>query len=168
MKTVVTIVLVLAFVAFGSVRELSAQATVSSFMLVPGIKGESKDAKHKDWIDLISISETLDQVTRKKTACEVQVTKFLDSSGPLLWAAAVTGQVFPEIQIEVQRTNATQLVVYQIRMANAVVTSISTSSNGTFPIDSVTLSANSAILTYTPQNPDGSPASPVTANLNCN
>ena len=85
MKILIAVALVLGFVGFGSVRELSAQATVSSFMLVPGIKGESKDAKHKDWIDLISISETLDQVTKRKTACEVQVTKFLDSS----WTVAV-------------------------------------------------------------------------------
>ena len=168
MKRFLAIVFVLAFAGFGSVRELSAQATVSSFMLVPGIKGESKDVKHKDWIDLISISETLDQVTKKKTACEVQVTKFLDSSGPLLWAAAVTGQIFPDVQIEVQRTSAPQQIVYQIRMINAVVTSVSTSTNGTFPIDTVTLLANSAILTYTPLNPDGSAASPVTATLNCN
>ena len=126
---------------------------VDTFMFVPGIPGSSIDAEHKDWIEVLSMSQGVSS-TKKAVACsDVAFMKRLDQAGPLLWAAAAVGQVFPEVRIEVVRRFSG--VVYDIRISNAKVTSTQTSGSSEFPMESVSFSYQSITLTFNPQDAKG-------------
>ena len=81
--------------------------------------------------------------------------KSLDQSGPALWAAAAVGQVFPGVHVEVVQDGVSPLVVYDIRLSNAKVTSIATSGSSELPIESVSFSYQSLTLTFNRQSPTG-------------
>lgn len=164
MKTLVrTVLLVLCLVGFAGVGEAIAEDT---FMLVPGIKGSSTDPRHRDWIEVLSLSQTLDQgATRPQ--CTLNVTKFLDISGPLLWGAAITGRSFGQIRIDVVRQGDERQVFYQINLTNAVVTSIATSGGSGGFLETISLSATSVQLRFFPQRADGTLGLPVTSTFTC-
>ena len=136
-------------------------------MLIPGIPGDSTDDKHKDWIEVLSLTQTLESANQKGSSCEIQVVKRLDIAGPRLWAAAVMGQIFGEIKVEVVKSGGDQQqVVYSLKLENARVNSISTAISDTFA-ESLGLLANTATLSVFTQNPDGSIGPPVTATVSC-
>ena len=152
-KKILMIVL-LAFCLVGPAGVGQAMAEVSTFMFVPGIKGSSTDARHKDWIDVGSLTQTLEHA-RRNPQCSLKVVKGLDISGPLLWAAAVNGQLFGEIQIDVTKNGGDgNGLVYQIKLHNAHVTNISTMGSLEY-VEQVTLDAGSVQLIFFNQGIDG-------------
>jgi len=155
-------------VALGFAVVTNAAAAVSdTFMLVPGIPGESIDARHADWIDVLSLSQSWAPEGKKGNPCLVQVIKPLDIAGPKLWAAAVTGQIFPQIQIDIVRAGAQRQRYYEIKLTGAFIASISTSGDDMFA-ETLTLSAPTVTLSYYPQRADGSLGPPVVSTLQCN
>ncbi len=167
MKNVVrTVLLVLCFVGVAGVGQAMAQA--DTFMLIPGIKGSSIDARHRDWIDVVSLTQTLEP-SAGRPQCTLTVVKALDISGPLLWGAAITGRVFPQIRIEVVSAGGRdRQVFYQITLLNASVTGISTNGSDGGYVELVTLGAATVQLRFIPQRPDGSPGgTPVMSSFTC-
>lgn len=146
----------------------SASAQDQTFMLVPGIPGSAADAQHVGWIDITSVRQTWNAITKNHNACEIELGKGLDIAGPRLWAAAVTNQLFPEIRIEVWGGTAqARQKTYEIRLANARITGIVTSGEQTF-VENVTIKAASLNLFFFSQSkPDGSPGSTVTTSVDC-
>lgn len=144
-----------------------ASAQDQTFMLVPEVPGSSQDAHHAGWIDVMSLRQTWNATVRRHNACEVEVGKGLDVSGPRLWAAAVTSRRFAEIRIEVWRVSSeAPQKIYEIRLGNAHITGIVTSGERTFA-ESVTISATSLSLSFFTQNQDGSAGAPVTSSVDC-
>ncbi len=167
MRTTLNVfLLVLGLFGIGGLPQALAQSVTSTFMLVPGIKGSSTEALHRDWIDVVSLTQTLDQ-SKRHPQCTLEVVKGLDVSGPLLWGAAVTGRVFGEIQIDVtmNQLNASQLL-YQIKLQNARVRGISTIGNGGY-VERVTLDAASVQLLFSPPGANGGATPPVTSSFAC-
>jgi type VI secretion system Hcp family effector len=161
-------ILLLFFAFLTTILSMAAFAQTQTFMLVPGIQGGSLDAKHTDWIDVASLRQSWETVSKKQnSACEVEVVKGLDIAGPRLWAAAITRQVFTDIQIDVVRTGAVEMKFYEVHLANATIKSIVTAGAITFA-ETVTISAPGMTLKYYPQKPDGSLGSPVTDTITCN
>ena len=138
-----------------------------TYMLVPGIPGGSVDDGHKDWIDVLSMSQGAVS-TKKSVACsDLTILKVLDQAGPAIWAAAAVRQVFAEVRIEVVKSGGDfSGVVYDIRLANAKVTSTNTSGSSEIPIESVSFSYDSVTLTFNPQDAKGGihPGTPQTIN----
>jgi type VI secretion system secreted protein Hcp len=136
-------------------------------MFVPGIPGSSVDEGHKDWIEVLSMSQGAAS-TRKSVACsDTTIMKVLDQAGPALWAAAAVRQVFPEVHIEVVKSGGEfSGVIYDIRLANAKVTSTQTSGSSEMPIESVSFSYDSVTLTFNTQDAKGGihPGTPQTIN----
>jgi type VI protein secretion system component Hcp len=168
-KALSVCLLVLGFATWVGVRQASAQT--STFMHVPGISGSSTDSSHPGWIEVVSLSQTLEHVGKSPAAgrqwsCDVAVLKGLDVSGPPLWMAAVLGQVFGEIKIEVIRSGASPSKLYEIRLRFARVTGISTSGTGTYT-ESVTLRGDDAVLTFFPQSETGGTLPGVSAGIAC-
>jgi type VI secretion system secreted protein Hcp len=177
-KTLFVVAFVIGLHGFIDVHKAYAQH-VDVFMLIPPIRGDSLDAKHKDWIDVVSLRQTLDQAvststgargpTTGPTTCEVETIKLLDRAGPLLWAAAVTGNIFTEVRIEVttKGVEGDNVKIYEIRLLSAQITSISTVSEGTLPLEKVVLRAPTMILSYFPLSPSGIPQAPITSTIGC-
>jgi type VI secretion system secreted protein Hcp len=148
----------------------AAAQSFNAFLLIPGIPGSSLDERHKNWIDVLSLSQGLASIDPKKllAACNLTVVKSLDVSGPLLWFAAASGQVFPETTIEVAKAGGTQAVFYVIRLANTKIVSIqSIVKADAFPVEQLVLSPESATLEIKEQRPDGSLGATVSRTIAC-
>ena len=158
-------------VLIGSVSTRPAGAqSFNAFLFIPGIPGSSVDERHKNWIDVLSLSQGLAPVDPKKAivACNLTVVKLLDVSGPLLWAAAASGQVFPEATIEVARAGGTQIVFYVIRLANAKIASIQSSIKAdSLPVEQMVLAPESATLEMKEQRPDGTFGATISRTFTC-
>ena len=156
-----------AFVAVMCLAAPRAFAANSTFMLVPGIPGESADAHHANWIDVVGVTQTLIEGEHRSAGpqCSIEVRKHLDIAGPRLWLAAVTGQTFDQIQIEL--VGSTGQRFYQILLNNAVVASITTTDDNTTPAEHITLNMASVTLTYWRQKADGTLDAPVTQTFGC-
>lgn len=124
------------------------------------IKGNSDDAKHKEWIELMSVRQNvnrnIDPTSKPKDALsksQVQVggialQKNADESSPELIAAVCEGKVFPEVSIDlVKVTDGGNEAFYTITLTNAYVFaydvsgmahgSISTTENLTLNYDTI-------------------------------
>jgi type VI secretion system Hcp family effector len=150
------------------IAPLAASAATDTFMLVPGIPGGSFDDRHRDWIDVVSLQQSWPGTVKKGTSCEVTVVKALDISGPKLWLAAVTGQVFGEIKIEAIKAGGEQFKFYELKLLNAQISSITTNVTGPSVVENVVISPQSATLSFFPQKGDGSAGPAVTVTVPCN
>src|SRR5262245_38806011 len=140
-------------VAFLAVGFSDAYAQFQTFMFVPGIPGDSQDPQHPNWIEIESLQQGASSPTKKTVVCsDVTVTKVLDRSGPLFWAAAAMGQTFTQIHIEIVNP---QGVIYDIRLNNARVTSVGQSSANFLPSEVVAFAFQSLILQFNQQLPSG-------------
>ena len=115
---------------------------------------------------VLSLSQTLEEVAKGRPQCSVKAIKNLDNAGPLLWAAAVNGQIFPEVKIEFVRTQSA-VRFYEIKLTNAFVASISTDSDVALPKESVVLKSAQVTITFWPQRADGSLGPPITSTFAC-
>lgn len=157
---------VVAMAAALLLKPAASAAQTATFMLVPGIQGESTDDRHRNWIDVSSLRQAWEPDGRRRANCVIEIAKPLDASGPPLWLAAVTGQPFGEIQIEAVRTGAERFRFFQVKLANARIVSMATAGNGSYG-DTLRLDADTATLTYWPQLPDGRPGAPVSSTVAC-
>lgn len=142
----------------------------NAYLQIDGIKGESTDKDHKDWISVISFSHSISQVTSvpspsgggaagKVTHQEIVVTKHVDIASPKLYEACATGKHFPNAVIDVSRSaGATPAKYLVIRMQDVIISGVASSgaSGNDVPIETVSLNYGSIQWVYTPQNPDGS------------
>ncbi|HUE86924.1 MAG TPA: type VI secretion system tube protein Hcp [Vicinamibacterales bacterium] len=136
-----------------------------AFLLIPGIPGDSLRVRYEGWIDVVSLAQGFDRTLKGASACTVLVGKGLDKAGPLLWAAAVTGQTFATIQIDILRAGVSAQKYYELTLNNAAIVTINTQ-----PLDlleTLTIGGTSATLKYFPQKPDGSLGNPVEATATC-
>jgi type VI protein secretion system component Hcp len=155
----------------------AASAADQIFMLVPGIPGSSQVSGRTGWIDVLAFSgATTAPGTSTKTAlpgqppplpCQISVSKQLDIAGPRLWAATVTGQTFATIDIQVVKVGAIPVVIYDILLTNAQITSISDSGSSEFPTENLSFKATTVSLSFAQQNADGSAGTPVTSSFKC-
>ena len=157
--------LVIGLLAGGSAQ---AFASFHTFMFVPGIPGESTDAQHPNWIEVLSMSQGVSSSRRSVACSDLNIMKSLDQAGPALWAAAAAGQVFPEIHLQVVKvTGDTSAVVYDIKINNAKVTSTQTSGSSELPIESVSFSYQTLTLTFNPPNGTGGTTPGIPQTISC-
>lgn len=144
-----------------------AYAQYHTYMYVPGIPGSAYEENHKDWIEVLSMSQGVIG-TKKSVACsDLSIMKYLDQAGPLLWAAAAMGQVFPEVRIELITPGLSGGVLYDIRIRNARVTSSQTSGSSELPAESVSFTYQSIILTYNIPDDKGNLSPGVPQTITC-
>jgi type VI protein secretion system component Hcp len=155
--------LIVLAVLFLMPAQAAAQLT-DTFMLIPGIAGDSVDEAHRSWINVLSLTQSYEG-NRSTSTCGATVTKGFDRSGPPLWLAAVTGQRFLEIRLEVVRSSVDRTRFYELRISNPRITAISSMPSNLS--ESLQIVGDSATLTFWPQNEFGAPLPPVTATVTC-
>lgn len=144
----------------------AAHAVTDVYMTIPGIPGESVDHRYEGAIHVLALRQSLLPSSKGAEACSVEVTKLLDIAGPRLWAAAVSGQRFNQIRIDVVKGGLEAVKMYEIRLAGAHVVNITTSGDDNFT-EAVTLGASSMTLTYYPQKADGSQGPGISETVSC-
>lgn len=108
------------------------------FLQIDGIKGESTDSEHKDWIELLSFSNLHPvQAPAPSSAARsasgtgaksgFSVTKLVDKSTPKLYQAVSNGKHIPKVIIELYRASGGSKQKYlTIKMDQVLVSSVST------------------------------------------
>jgi type VI secretion system secreted protein Hcp len=138
------------------------------FAKIGDIKGESRDAKHQDEIEVLSWSWGVSQtgsVTRgrgggagKATFQDFTFTHHIDRASPLLMKSCATGTHIPEATITVRKAGKAQQDYLIIKMTDVLITGVALSVAGDEPsgAENVTLQAAKVDLEYKAQKADGS------------
>jgi type VI secretion system secreted protein Hcp len=144
------------------------------FLQITGIAGESKEAKHKDWIDVLSWSFGESNPGSVATgggasAGKVQMSDFnfmkaTSKASPKLFLACASGQRMKEAKLSAVKTGAMQQEYLTWTFSDVLISSYQTTgSGGDISMDSVSLAFAKVQVEYKPQNPDGSLGTPVVA-----
>lgn len=160
-------ILLLAAVCLFSVR-LQA-AAVDYFLKIDGIEGESADAEHRGEIEILSWSWGASNAstggqTSRAVFQDLQISKRLDKSTPLLMLACAQGKHIPEVIITLRKAGEPPQKYYKVTMQDCIVSSYQTSANsgeGDRPMESFSLNYTKIKFEYTPFDATGRPLEPV-------
>ena len=142
-----------------------------AFIKIDGIDGESTDAKHADWIEIISFNCGVDQKA-SATASSVggasaeradfdkfAFSKLLDKASPKLAVACAGGTHINNIVVEVCRSGTDKVKYMEYKMTNCIISSVKTSAGGDFPGEDVAIDFGKIEWAYTVQKRQGGGAS---------
>lgn len=124
---------------------------VDYFLKIDGIDGESTDATHKGWIQLLSFSWGASNPSRviasgrtragRPTISDFTFTSTTSTASPTLFADCVTGKNHPTAVITGLRSGDREQVEFlKIRLSDVLVSSYQTSASSDVPTDSTSLS----------------------------
>jgi type VI secretion system secreted protein Hcp len=128
----------------------TALAAVDAFLSIDGIKGESMDTNHTDWIEIVSFSFGASNPTSVGSATggagagkvkfnEFTIRKTTDLASPLLFRAATTGQHFKKVTLEARKAGGDPNTYLVYVLQDVVVTKAeSAGGGGDHPTESVT------------------------------
>jgi type VI secretion system secreted protein Hcp len=138
------------------------------FARIGTIKGESRDARHRDEIDVLSWSWGVSRSATtghagggagagKASFHDFALTHHIDRASPLLMKACATGQHVTDARVTVRKAGQGQQEYLVITMTDVLVTAVSpgVSAEGD-ATEEVVLTFAKVDLEYKPQKPDGS------------
>lgn len=112
---------------------------IDVYLQIDGIKGESADDRHKDWIECKSVSWSVEQ-PRSATAstsgghtaerCEhrdIVISKLADLSSPILLQTCSAGRTIPKARFEFMRADAQgeRVKYFEIEVENVLISAVS-------------------------------------------
>ena len=141
---------------------------VDMFLKLDGIKGESKDHKHKDEIHIESFTWGLSQTgtfgsaggggAGKVNVHDISITKALDKSTPSLMLMCCNGKHIKEGLITVRKAGEKPLEYLKIKLQDILVSGVqhSGSSGGDLLSEALSLNFAKFQMEYQEQQADGS------------
>jgi len=140
---------------------------VDMFLKLDGIKGESKDAKHKDEIHIESFSWGMTQTgahatgggggAGKVSVHDISITKFVDKATAALMLHCCNGKHIPNGLVTVRKAGDKPLEYLKIKLIDIMVSGYQTAGHGSDLLtENVTLNFAKFQVEYQEQKPDGS------------
>jgi type VI secretion system secreted protein Hcp len=137
------------------------------FLKIPEIKGESKDARHPDEIEILSWSWGLAQIgggvavatgaaTGKVQLSDLNFMHTFDKASPMLMQYCATGKHLKEATLTIRKAGEGQQEYLIIKMNEVTISSVQDSGSEETPMESVSLHFARVDLEYKPQKDDGS------------
>lgn len=166
--------MILRMVWFGFVVTtlLSSSAMGAAFIKFDGVDGESTDANHTNWSDVLEFDQGyllqtfIDEKMKELPTEAVQVNDFvvtmeLDKAGPKIAEALLKGKTFPSVQVELTATyGGSRTTYYKYDLSNVRVTGYQLNASGNDemgpPRQAVSLSFTGVTVTYTEYDDTGS------------
>jgi type VI secretion system Hcp family effector len=147
-----------------------------AFLQLGGIKGESSDAKHKDWIQIESWSFGASNSTSSQGsgggAGKVSMQDFhfvtrVGKASPLLFKAAANGESMKDATFTLRReSSAAEDDFLKVKFTDLLVSSYRTvGSTETETLEEVTLSFKGMTQSFSEQNANGGQSPPIVASL---
>jgi len=143
---------------------------IDVYLYIDGIKGESADDRHKDWIECKSVSFGVDQ-PKSATAstggghtaerCEhrdIVISKLADLSSPILLQTCSAGRTIPKARFEFMRADAQgeRVKYFEIEIENVLIGAVSPSvEEGDILSEDVALKFSKIKWKYTQQKISG-------------
>ena len=106
------------------------------FLKIDGLPGESTDDKHKDWIEILSFSHGVSQLSsgsvssgggRSAERCDHQdfsIVKTLDKASPTLNLYCSDGTHIGEVKMELCRSGGDKQKYMEYKMSDVIITSV--------------------------------------------
>jgi type VI secretion system secreted protein Hcp len=151
-------------------------ALVDYFLKLKNIEGESKDAKHKNEIDVLSFSWGAVQSGTHAFgggggAGKVQMQDFhftmnINKASPKLFLACADGTHIPEALLTCRKAGGKQEEFLVVTMSDVLVSSYQTSGSGQtdiVPTDQISINFSKIKYQYAPQDEKGKVGNPVIA-----
>ena len=108
-----------------------------SFLQIDGVKGESTDSGHKDWIEILSYSHAITQPASATAGSagggtigrckhdDFVITKYVDLASPKLYELCCSGKHISKVVIELMRASGDSPVKYMaIEMDQVVISKV--------------------------------------------
>lgn len=142
---------------------------VDMFLKLTNINGESRDAKHGKEIDVLAWSWGMSNSgtthvgggagAGKVNVQDISVTKWVDKSSPTLMQHCAKGTHIDEAFLTVRKAGDTPLEYIKIKMAECLITAISTGGSGGEDrlTENVTINFAQVNVDYQEQNAKGGP-----------
>src|SRR5215467_7376808 len=142
---------------------------VDMFLKLDGIKGESKDSKHKDEIHIESFSWGMSQTgahgagggggAGKVNVHDISITKFVDKSSPELMLACANGKHIKEGLITVRKAGENPVEYLKIKLTDILVSGVQEAGHGGDTLtENLTLNFAKFHVDYQEQDEKGKPA----------
>jgi type VI secretion system secreted protein Hcp len=143
---------------------------IDVYLQIDGIKGESQDDKHKDWIECKAVAWG---VTQPKSATastggghtaervemtDISITKLADLATPLLLQTCAAGKTIPKAKFEFMRAdgNGERVKYFEVQLTNVLIGAVNPSvTEGDFMHENVGLKFSSIKFMYTQQKIGG-------------
>lgn len=141
---------------------------VDMFLKLSGIKGESKDHKHKEEIHIESFSWGMSQTgahgagggggAGKVNVHDISVTKYVDKSSTALMLHCASGKHIPDGLITVRKAGDKPLEYLKLKLTDILISGVQFAGHGGGDLltESVTLNFAKFHVDYQEQKPDGS------------
>jgi type VI secretion system secreted protein Hcp len=140
------------------------------YMQIDGLKGESTDSEHKDWIELLSFNHSISQpasataasagggTTARSQHSDYSITKYIDLASPKLYEICASGKHIKDVTIEMLRASGDKRVKYMVvKMEQVVISHVAPAGGADFPTESISFNYGTIKWTYTQQKrTDGS------------
>lgn len=107
---------------------------IDIFLKIDGISGESKDANHKDWIDVDNFSWGASQPATltsgggggagKVNFQDLKVNAALDKAAPTILKHSAIGRHIPKLEISVCKAGGEQIEYSRITLEDVIVTGV--------------------------------------------
>lgn len=152
------------------------------YLQIEGIKGESTDSGHKDWIEISHVSWSVHQpravtvstaggmTTGRASLSDVSFKKLADIASPSLQQHCAMGKTIPKARIEFMRADGDgkPICYYTVELENVLITGINPASSDTGIItESVFLAFSKMKWKYTRQAIQGGVAGNSAAGWDC-
>lgn len=108
---------------------------IDAYLQIDGIKGESQDDKHKDWIEATRLSWGVHQpksatastggghTAERAELSDISFSKLADLSSPLLLQTCACGKTIPKAKIELFRADGTgaRVKYFELELENVLI-----------------------------------------------
>jgi type VI secretion system secreted protein Hcp len=153
---------------------LSASAAVDMFLKIEGIDGEASSIGHEGSIDILSWSWGASNPSSvssggagsgKVSMQDFHFTKYIDKSSPNLFLKTCDGQPIPSLSFTIFHRSVdgeTPYLTIQLEEVFVSSTTSGGSSSEDKPLEQVSFTYSKIVMTYYPQNSDGSVGKPIT------
>ena len=145
-------------------------AQADYFLKLEGLKGESTDSKHKEELELESISWGVSNATTigsatggagagKAKAGEFAFTKRIDKTSPMLYLNCVSGHHYKDVLLTVRKAGGEQQEYFKVKMTTVFTTKYENTGapgSGGLVLENVTMVYGSLEVIYKEQKADGS------------
>ena len=139
---------------------------VDVFLKIATVKGESKDSKHPEEIDVLSWSWGVSNTgsgalggghgAGKANFSDLSFMHALDKASPVLMKACAMGDHFADATLVSRKAGKGQQDYLIIKLKEVFVTSVQPSGSSEHPMESVSLTFGHVDLEYKAQKADGS------------
>ncbi len=145
-----------------------------AFIKLDGIKGESRDSKHKGEIDVLHFSFGVTQHgasahgggggAGKAHFTDFHFVHHIDEASPVLLQACASGHHMPSALLTVRKAGGTQLEYLKIKFHDLLISGVEhggaaeSTKSPDLPVEKVSLNFSKIEMDYQPQGPDGKAA----------